>query len=153
MDLKEFKNAAKPAKQRSKLAPFKAAILDLTASDYTLKQIQDFLRANGLNVSLQAISKFLRKHAKAQTPPTAGAAASPQEIQPATDAPLSKVETARKASIPSPTAEQPATDQPTHGEGKRTTGLKPLSERKRSVAKDDDENPLASLAKRPKPKE
>lgn len=77
MDADSFlkQNAPRP---RSAMADYWEDIKKLRAAGYTLEQVRSFLAANGVTVSVAAISKYIKRReaegdtiAKAETPATA----------------------------------------------------------------------------------
>ncbi len=51
----------KPAAKQSRLGPWAADIAKLRANGCSLDQVRDFLAANGVEVSVPAISKFIKR--------------------------------------------------------------------------------------------
>lgn len=61
MNANEFLENVKPARPRSRLAPFWTDITTLRARGCTLAQVKVFLAKNGVEVSIAAISKYIKK--------------------------------------------------------------------------------------------
>jgi hypothetical protein len=59
MNADEFLSQVTPAARRSKLAPWLADIQKLRAAGCSLKQVQAFLSANNLLISLSGLAKFV----------------------------------------------------------------------------------------------
>lgn len=80
MDISEFEQKEAPRAKRSALEPFRAQILELKAKGYANWQIRDWLAANGLKVSQEAVRKFIKKQQEGKgspQPATPPAATSP----------------------------------------------------------------------------
>lgn len=58
----EYIKSIELKKTGSKLLNFKADILDLRRSGLTYQQIKDFLKINGVSVSIPGLQKFCLKH-------------------------------------------------------------------------------------------
>ncbi|MBK3844133.1 HMG-box domain-containing protein [Paraburkholderia aspalathi] len=67
----EYLESIKPGSHLSSLRAFHADILELRAAGCTLAQIVEFLRLNGLTITLSSVGKYLQKHAAAATSPSA----------------------------------------------------------------------------------
>lgn len=80
MDAHEFLKKVAPAAQRSRLAPFWNDIATLRENDCTLEQVRAFLAANGVQISIAGLSKYIkrREEGKAQPSRSTPAAAAPQ---------------------------------------------------------------------------
>lgn len=61
MDIEEFEKQVKPSAKRSRLEPFRAQIFELKAKGYADWQVKDWLAANGVEVSRQAVQQFIKK--------------------------------------------------------------------------------------------
>lgn len=61
MDANEFLKKVKPAAQRSKVAPFWNDITKLRESGCTLEQVCEFLAANGVQISIAGLSKYIKR--------------------------------------------------------------------------------------------
>lgn len=61
MDIEEFIKQVQPRKKRSRLLPFADQIRLLKQQGYTDLQIRDWLAANGIEVSREAVRKFIKK--------------------------------------------------------------------------------------------
>jgi len=66
MDIEEFEKRMKPSAKRSRLEPFRSQIFELKAKGYADWQVRDWLAANGLEVSRQAVQQFIKKREQAQ---------------------------------------------------------------------------------------
>lgn len=60
MDIDDFKKTFEPASKRSKLDAYRKEIFDLKDQGYTNKQICDYIKANGITVSVEAVRKFIK---------------------------------------------------------------------------------------------
>lgn len=61
MDISEFKKKNIPGKKRSKLEPYIAEIIDLQNSDFTLKQICEFLKLKGVTVTIPTLHNWIKR--------------------------------------------------------------------------------------------
>ena len=61
MDANEFLKKVTPAGQRSRLAPFWNDITKLRQSGCTLEQVCEFLAANGVQMSIAGLSKYIKR--------------------------------------------------------------------------------------------
>ncbi len=59
MDIEEFEKKVQPGAKRSRLEPFQVQIFELKSKKYTNLQIREWLAANGVNVSQEAVRKFI----------------------------------------------------------------------------------------------
>lgn len=59
MDIDAFKQSVAPRSKRSKIEPHKEAVLTLKEQGYTNKQIKEYLDANNVSVSVEAVRKFI----------------------------------------------------------------------------------------------
>ena len=64
MDINEFVKRVQPRKKRSRLIPFADQIGQLKAQGYTDLQIRGWLAENGVEVSREAVRKFIKNAAK-----------------------------------------------------------------------------------------
>lgn len=69
MDIDEFERTTQPKAKRSKLEPFHAQIFELKRKGYANWQIRDWLAANNVKVSQEAVRKFIKSRDET-TPPT-----------------------------------------------------------------------------------
>ncbi|ENO90955.1 KorA protein [Thauera sp. 28] len=60
MDIEEFEKRQQPRAKRSRLEPFQAQIFELKAKGYANWQVAEWLEANGLKVSPEAVRKFIK---------------------------------------------------------------------------------------------
>lgn len=60
MDIEEFEKKVQPGAKRSRLEPFQVQIFELKAKRYTNWQVCEWLAANGVNVSQEAVRKFIK---------------------------------------------------------------------------------------------
>lgn len=67
MDINDFLSTTAPAGKRSVLEPFLEEIQMLRKRNYTLDQIRQYLAANDVEVSIPAISKFIKQHEARKT--------------------------------------------------------------------------------------
>lgn len=56
-----FENRPPGFKNRSKISPFRNDILEYKKRGYTLVELQEFLAANGVKISLAGISAYIRR--------------------------------------------------------------------------------------------
>ena len=61
MDVEEFTLNTPLAGKRSKLAPYRADLLKLAEMGYTLAQMQNFLKLNGIVISCSGIAAYLAR--------------------------------------------------------------------------------------------
>jgi hypothetical protein len=61
VDANEFLKKVTPAAQRSRLAPFWSDITKLRGSGCTLEQVCEFLAANGVQISIAGLSKYIKR--------------------------------------------------------------------------------------------
>jgi len=61
VDANEFLKKVTPAAQRSRLAPFWNDITQLRDSNCTLEQVCEFLAANGVQISIAGLSKYIKR--------------------------------------------------------------------------------------------
>lgn len=61
MDANEFLKKVTPAAQRSRLAPFWNDITKLRENNCTLEQVCEFLAANGVQISIAGLSKYIKR--------------------------------------------------------------------------------------------
>lgn len=59
MDIEEFEKKVQPGAKRSRLEPFLVQIFELKSKKYTNLQISEWLAANGVKVSQEAVRKFI----------------------------------------------------------------------------------------------
>lgn len=64
MDIDEFVKRVQPRKKRSRLIPFAGQIGQLKTQGYTDLQIRGWLAENGVEVSREAVRKFIKNAAK-----------------------------------------------------------------------------------------
>lgn len=62
--LESFKNSSPPKRRTSKLLKFKNEIFQLYNDGYQVQQIQDFLKMNNVETSIQNLYYFLKHQAK-----------------------------------------------------------------------------------------
>jgi orotate phosphoribosyltransferase-like protein len=95
MDIEEFVQGVQPKKKRSRLLPFREQIMTLKSQGYTDLQISEWLALNKLEVSREAVRKFVAKQTVKQS------ANSTQQIPQAeptgTDAGIERPETTEPA--------------------------------------------------------
>jgi len=90
MDIEEFEKKVQPRAKRSRLEPFQAQIFELKAKGYANWQVCEWLAANDLKVSQEAVRKFIKSRegkgqpitARTSTTPAAKQAAAPQVSTP-----------------------------------------------------------------------
>lgn len=68
MDIEEFEKRQQPRAKRSRLEPFQAQIFELKAKGYANWQVCEWLAANGLKVSPEAVRKFIKSREGAPSP-------------------------------------------------------------------------------------
>jgi glutamyl/glutaminyl-tRNA synthetase len=87
MDVSEFTARVAPGKKVSKLAPFARQIGELRTKGYTLDQVREWLAQNGLEVSREAVRKFINRHGEAvASADSKGSLTAPPTSQQAPDA-------------------------------------------------------------------
>ena len=93
MDIEEFEKRQQPRAKRSRLEPFQAQIFELKAKGYANWQVCEWLAANGLKVSPEAVRKFIKSRDGSTSPAsmpsanTAPASAAPEVSPPSPAAP------------------------------------------------------------------
>lgn len=68
MDIEEFKRLNEPKARRSRLDLFRTEIFDLRLSGYSHDQIAEWLKTKSIEVSTEAIRKYVKKHASQFVP-------------------------------------------------------------------------------------
>ena len=68
MDIEEFEKQERPRAKRSRLEPFQAQIFELKAKGYANWQVCQWLEANGLKVSQEAVRKFIKSRDGSTSP-------------------------------------------------------------------------------------
>ena len=68
MDIEEFEKRQQPRAKRSRLEPFQAEIFELKAKGYANWQVCEWLAANGLKVSPEAVRKFIKSRDGSTSP-------------------------------------------------------------------------------------
>ena len=68
MDIEEFEKRQQPRAKRSRLEPFQAQIFELKAKGYANWQVCEWLAANGLKVSPEAVRKFIKSRDGSTSP-------------------------------------------------------------------------------------
>lgn len=68
MDIEEFEKRQQPRAKRSRLEPFQAQIFELKAKGYANWQVAEWLEANGLKVSSEAVRKFIKSRDGSTSP-------------------------------------------------------------------------------------
>ncbi len=71
MDIEEFEKKVQPRAKRSRLEPFQAQIFELKAKGYANWQVCEWLAANDLKVSQEAVRKFIKSREDKGEPVTA----------------------------------------------------------------------------------
>jgi len=61
MNLDEFSAQVEPKAKRSRLEPYFAEIFDLKTRGYANWQIREFLSRNGVDVTVEAVRKFIKR--------------------------------------------------------------------------------------------
>ncbi len=80
MDIEEFEKRVQPSAKRSRLEPFRSQIFELKAKGYADWQVRDWLAANGLEISRQAVQQFFKKEAKAERVHAPPVSTNPQRV-------------------------------------------------------------------------
>ncbi|WP_124678920.1 hypothetical protein [Burkholderia cenocepacia] len=62
MNREEFEKTTEPAGRKSKLAPFLIDIRALRDNGYSLQQVLEYLKANGVEISLRGLTAYLARH-------------------------------------------------------------------------------------------
>jgi hypothetical protein len=70
MNADEFLKQVTPAAQRSRLAPYGNDIAKLRDKGCSLEQVCQFLAANGVQITIAGLSKYLRKQTEKETSST-----------------------------------------------------------------------------------
>ncbi|MDR6412225.1 UNVERIFIED_ORG: hypothetical protein ABIC62_005699 [Burkholderia sp. 1595] len=81
MKTAEYLKSIEPGSHLSSLRAFHTDIVELRAAGCTLAQIVEFLRLNGLTITLSSVGKYLQKHAVAATSLPAPPRSIPQNIR------------------------------------------------------------------------
>lgn len=87
MDIEEFEKKVEPRAKRSRLEPFQAQIFELKTKGYANWQVCEWLAANGLKVSQEAVRKFIKsREGKAERvhAPVSGQSTQGQRVHAAT---------------------------------------------------------------------
>ena len=110
MDASEFLKKITPAAKRSRLAPFWEDIKKLRQSGCTLEQVCEFLAANGVQMSIAGLSKYIKRReekSSSATTPQEEAAKDTQDVKnfsegpvPIAPIPQSSVDLINKTSLP-----------------------------------------------------
>lgn len=79
MDIEEFERKVQPSAKRSRLEPFRTQIFELKAKGYADWQVRDWLAANGLQISRQAVQQFIKKGEKGMRVHASGQHSKPQQ--------------------------------------------------------------------------
>lgn len=113
MDANEFLKKVTPAAQRSRLAPFWNDITKLRGSGCTLEQVCEFLAANGVQISIAGLSKYIkRREEKGEGEQVAEQVARPERPKPvASQKPVTPKEEPVAAPIPGSTGGKSKTEQ------------------------------------------
>lgn len=61
VDVNDFLKNVTPASPRSRLTPFWSDIVKLRKNDCSLNQVRTFLKANGVEISIAGLSKYIKK--------------------------------------------------------------------------------------------
>jgi hypothetical protein len=61
MQADEFARMFKPEKAQSRLAPYLPDLMKLRAENYTLEQLNEFLKLNGVTISTSGLQKYLQR--------------------------------------------------------------------------------------------
>ena len=81
MDINEFVERVQPRKKRSRLIPFANQIGILKTLGYTDLQVRDWLAGNGIDVSREAVRKFIKNSEQVLTQQVSAMAAKPDGTQ------------------------------------------------------------------------
>lgn len=110
MDIEEFEKRVQPSAKRSRLEPFRSQIFELKAKGYADWQVRDWLAANGLEISRQAVQQFFKKEAKAERVHAPPVSTNPQRVHAAinTEPPAA----APQGLTPKGETQAPAPDEP-----------------------------------------
>jgi hypothetical protein len=71
MEIEDFMKRTQPRARRSKLEPFQEGILLLKAKGYANGQVREWLLSNGVEISQEAVRKFINKHQVGSSPAVA----------------------------------------------------------------------------------
>lgn len=75
MDIEEFEKSVAPKAKRSRLEPFQSQIFELKSKGYANWQVSEWLAANGVKVSQEAVRKFIKSREGNAVPNTTSGAA------------------------------------------------------------------------------
>ena len=137
MDIEEFEKRQQPRAKRSRLEPFQAQIFELKAKGYANWQVCQWLEANGLKVSQEAVRKFIKSRD--------GSAPAPASMPGANTAPASA---APEVSPPPPAAPEAGEESPSDDTDGLT--LEQVRQRREAKAKQfiKNSNPLLKHVKK-----
>ena len=83
MDASEFLKKITPAGKRSRLAPYWEDIQKLRLSGCTLEQVCEFLAANGVQMSIAGLSKYIKRREEKSSLTTTPQPSKAQQEEPA----------------------------------------------------------------------
>lgn len=137
MDIEEFEKRQQPRAKRSRLEPFQAQIFELKAKGYANWQVCQWLEANGLKVSQEAVRKFIKSRD--------GSAPAPASMPGANTAPASAAPEAQSAPPAAPEAGEVSPSDDTDG-----LTLEQVRQRREANAKQfiKNRNPLLKHVKK-----
>ena len=72
MDIKEFQKLVEPKAKRSKLLPYLSQILELKSNGYSNLQITEWLKLNDIEVTQEAVRKFINNKNSEKNSPALG---------------------------------------------------------------------------------
>lgn len=153
MDANEFLKKVTPAAQRSRLAPFWNDITKLRENGCTLEQVCEFLAANGVQISIAGLSKYIkRRDEKGEKAERVHATDSQQKAQRVHAAPSSSTPAAAPQLTPkgdAPTEPEPEPEEDLTGKSQVEID-KARRERKAQRFIKDDSNSLMKFLKEKK---
>lgn len=150
MDIEEFEKRVQPSAKRSRLEPFRSQIFELKAKGYADWQVRDWLAANGLEISRQAVQQFFKKEAKAERVHALPTSPNPQRLHAA-------INTEPPAAAPqglTPKGEAQAPDEPEDdliGKSQIETNKARRERKAQQFIKDEPTNSIIKLLKDKKP--
>jgi len=110
MDIEQFLNKVKPGNVKTQLGPHLENLRTLRQRGYTLPQMQEFLKENGIETTIGGLSAYLRRNAP-KTDATPKTDAAPKSDKPAP---------AKADKAPAPKVDKPADKKPEHATAAKT---------------------------------
>lgn len=143
MDIEEFEKKVEPRAKRSRLEPFQAQIFELKKKGYANWQVCEWLAANGLKVSQEAVRKFIKsregKPERVHAPVSGGQSTQGQRVHAATLTGQAEKPAASPQGLTPKDGPAPVSTEP--GEARKITSPADIRKaRKREVNLDDYSN-------------